>query len=152
LQYKWDIEKENRCWQVGKLKKGEKLDFWPFGNFESIPENGDLAKTDVFELKLWVVKKGEKSKHTPKVQRKAREYILVIKGRTKGKVKKPKGVFKEITLSGGDYIIIEPAIISNPVEEVLTEQVMVITVRTPSNPEDGINIRDFEGFKRRLKS
>ena len=74
--------------------------------------------------------------------------MLIIKGRTKGRVKKPRGVSQEITLREGDYIIIEPGIISNLVEEILTEEVMVITIRTPSDPEDGINRRDFEDFKR----
>jgi len=146
-KYKWNIEKEKGCWQVGKLKEGEKPDFWPFGNFKTIPPNGDLAKTKVFELKHWVLKKGEEFKHTPKMQRKVKEYILIIKGQTKGRVQKPGRDFKEITLREGDYIIIEPGIISNPVEEILTEEVMVITIRTPSNPEDGIK-RDFEDFKR----
>lgn len=148
--YKWRIEEKQKWWQIGRLKKGEKLDFWPFGNFVVIPKKGELAQTDIFELKIWRVKRGEESKHSPKVQFEAREYTFILQGETKGKVIKPAkksneaALSKEIILKEGDYIIIEPHVINNLVQRVITKEVRGLTIKIPSDPEDNIKKRDFD--------
>jgi len=102
---------------------------WLFGNIDGL-KNGDLEKTNNFEMKYWAFTKNSNPSHKSKVLNKSTERTLIIRGKIEGNI-----AGEPITLETGDYVIIRPETPNNLVEKVI-ENTMGITIKSPSIRDD----------------
>ncbi len=108
-RYKDDAQNEpNRGWIVGKFK------------------DEPPRKNDEVEIMYWEFPVGPTA-HPLKVSS-IIECTFILKGSTKAIIDD-----KEITLSAGDYVVIEPGISNNLVKEIL-EDAQGLTIKAPSDP------------------
>lgn len=95
---------------------------WIVGTFKDEPPR----KTDAVEIKYWEYKAGP-TDH-PMKQSSIIECTFILKGRTKALIHG-----KEIILTAGEYVVIEPGTPNNTVFEIL-EDAAGLTIKAPSDP------------------
>jgi mannose-6-phosphate isomerase-like protein (cupin superfamily) len=92
--------------------------------------------TEAFALKYWKFKKGEPINHPTKYEELATECDIILEGSVKGHIDG-----EEVILRKGDYVVIPPKVTSNLIEELLTDEVVGITIKAPSlPPEDSVKL------------
>jgi mannose-6-phosphate isomerase-like protein (cupin superfamily) len=109
---------------IGDVKRdGSDHDGWFVGSF--FPES--LRKTDLFELKYWQFKAGKVTNRGDKICT-VLECTLVLSGSIRGHING-----ESVTISQGQYVIIEPGVVNDIVQEVLVSATG-LTIKTPSVP------------------
>jgi len=100
---------------------------WIYGNF--IPE-GDIAKDDRAEIKVARLDKSFTSK--PHYNKTSTKLDIIWNGNSIWEVDG-----EEIELNTGDYLIIPPKI-TVCIKKVLSEELIVQTIKIPSTPDDKV--------------
>lgn len=96
---------------------------WIIGKFmENKPQ-----KTDKVEVKYWEFDKCEDTKHPMKTSETI-ECTFILTGKTKAIINN-----ETVILVAGDYIVIEPNVPNNVVQNIL-EDTTGITIKAPSDP------------------
>lgn len=116
----------DKTFYVGKLRddalQGQNHG-WVVGTFLQ-----DLSRqTEHMEVKYWEYPKGVPG-HDTKSSSGVTEWIYILKGESRALLGD-----REIILRAGDYVLVHPGTVSNPLLEVL-EDICGITVKSPSKP------------------
>ncbi len=108
---------------------------WLIGDFDQF--NNSARKTNLLELKYWVIKKGKEKEHSAKVQKTVGEITILLKGKAKGFIGE-----KDIILKEKDYVYIPPGIVNNLVVKIIDEceEIQGLTIKAPCNKKDFIKI------------
>jgi quercetin dioxygenase-like cupin family protein len=119
-------ERNNLKAVKGNFLKEQSRNGWIYGSF--MPEG--LQKDDRVEVKITKWKKG--SENTPHFQKTATKIDIMFEG---------KGVWEidgqDVELNSGDYVIVPPKVVTR-IKSVLTDEILVQTIKVPSDPADKV--------------
>jgi hypothetical protein len=104
---------------------------WLIGRFVD-----GMRKRREVEIKLWKFKKGEKTSHERKRQKRALECTFILKGKVSGEING-----KRVVLSRGEYVVLPPLLPSNFPTKIL-ERTEGLTIKAPSRKRDAQKFKD----------
>ncbi len=115
---------------------------WFMGHF--IKEG--IRKSDRIEIKWWKFDEGKVKDHENKIQFYETEVTIILDGEIVGYINGEK-----INLRRGEYVVIPPRIENNFPENVISKEVIGITVKFPSLPNDKITDDNIKKVKELFK-
>lgn len=116
-------------YKKGNVFQEQERDGWIYGNF--MPE-GDISKDERAEIKVAKLDKDFTSK--PHFNKTSTKLDIIWNGQAIWEVDG-----KEIEMITGDYVIIPPKTIVC-VKKVLSDELVVQTIRIPSTPDDKVMV------------
>ena len=116
-------------YKKGSVFQEQKRNGWIYGNF--MPE-GDLARDDRAEIKIVRLSSSFTSK--PHYNRASTKIDIIWSGKAMWEVEG-----KDVEMNAGDYLIIPPKT-TVCIKKVISDELVVQTVRLPSTPEDKVMV------------